>query len=108
MQQPKNSKSTYEKQAKNLAKSFHAKVRQELAPYLARIDKQNVQYQKNYGGGVCATHDFADANKIMAVAFEECFGRAVVIHDSRDIDLWNHAWDIAKKHGFSKEWEDPE
>ena len=43
---------------------------------------------------VCHSHDFTDANMIMAEAF------AADGFDTDDFALWNEVWDIAKKNGF--------
>lgn len=53
-----------------------------------------------YSSGVCATHDFVDANMAMAEAFEEVVGRAPEVFDGdinqqHDIRIWNEAWIIA-------------
>lgn len=57
--------------------------------------------------GVCASHDFMDANMAMEAAFKRAFGREPVTNfeteeDAKadkplpDLDLWNKAWDHAK------------
>ena len=48
----------------------------------------------------CASHDHTDANMAMLEAFEVLFGRANDLQDDGDTDLWNAAWDKAKKQGF--------
>lgn len=59
--------------------------------------------------GVCASHDFMDANMAMAGAFQRSFGRApwttYDLEDGRcteadmeaDVALWNAAWAQAKE-----------
>ena len=66
-----------------------------------------------YSDGVCASHDFCDANMAMAEAFETVTGRepafgydtladgspvdpAAAIQADADCDTWNAAWAIAK------------
>lgn len=49
-----------------------------------------------YGAGVCASHDFCDANMVMAPAFEEVMGREIDLQSDSDLALWSQAWDIAK------------
>ncbi len=57
--------------------------------------------------GVCASHDFRDANMNMSDAFESVVGRAIMLcGDTKagyavaqvDADLWNQAWDVAKRY----------
>lgn len=58
-----------------------------------------------YAGSVCATHDFADANEIMAEAFETVMGRSLLAEDREpdeaDVLLWGSAWDHAKETRLS-------
>lgn len=59
---------------------------------------------RTYPAGICASHDFCDANVYMQAAFETVMQRDLIVedangdihHDERDGDLWNAAWDIAK------------
>lgn len=44
----------------------------------------------------CASHDFVDANMVMAEAFYNVFGRHINAISSRDSLIWGMAWDIAK------------
>lgn len=50
--------------------------------------------------GVCASHEFCDANMAMDEAFENLFGRPSVLGDDpdgeADLALFNAAWDWAK------------
>lgn len=60
----------------------------------------------------CATHDYCDANEAMARAFEVTFGRPPLtsadVEDAgesesvleADTNLWNSAWDLAKRGEF--------
>jgi len=58
--------------------------------------------------GVCHSHDFCDANMSMHAALEECgFDVSALFSecDEKDeegpiYDLWNRAWDLAKKAQF--------
>lgn len=49
----------------------------------------------------CASHDFLDANMIMAAAFKEVHGREVAFSDEAnadaDVDAWNAAWTLARQ-----------
>ena len=49
------------------------------------------------GEGVCASHDFCDANMVMCEAFEIVAGRALgdEISDG-DVAAWNAAWNAAR------------
>jgi hypothetical protein len=49
--------------------------------------------------GVCASHDFCDANAAMDQAFEDVLGRSANV-DS-DNALWGRAWDWAIDHYLS-------
>lgn len=50
--------------------------------------------------GCCASHDFCDANMVMADAFEEVLGHALDAGDETHAALVNRAWDLAKNAGF--------
>jgi hypothetical protein len=50
---------------------------------------------------VCHSHDFIDANIVMAEAFERVMGREADTQDGADLDLFNGAWDAAKASGFA-------
>lgn len=60
--------------------------------------------------GVCATHDFCDANMAMNEAFEKVMGREFTFNSDEepeleeqaenDSNLFNEAWSIAKKNNF--------
>lgn len=50
------------------------------------------------GNGLCASHDFCDANMAMDEAFTVIMGREINLEDEHgDNALWNSAWDIAHK-----------
>lgn len=73
------------------------------------IKKRN----RTYGEGICATHDFFDANMAMEDAFRRTFGRNPWLgsdveegrcsENDSDVDLayWNAAWDQAKSGWLS-------
>lgn len=50
--------------------------------------------------GTCASHDFLDANIVMADAFRNVMGREVQIESELDAKLWNLAWNEAKENKF--------
>lgn len=59
----------------------------------AEMRRVNVDHESD---GVCASHDYCDANMPMADAFEEVIGREPEPADEADAALWSRAWDIAK------------
>jgi hypothetical protein len=75
------------------------------AAELAEIKKRNATYD----AGVCATHDFMDANMAMQEAFVRTFSREpftpIDVEEGttseerveHDLTHWNRAWDIAKR-----------
>lgn len=80
-----------------VATAFSALVRVHLADALETIRERNRQPKYL---GCCATHDFCDANEVMAEAFTKTTGRAIDLNSQRDTDLWNAAWDQAKAAEF--------
>ncbi len=46
--------------------------------------------------GICASHDFCDANEAMAQAFATIVGREAKVLDDGDNALWSVAWDCAQ------------
>lgn len=64
----------------------------------------------DWGGMVCHSHDFCDANMAMDEAFRHVMNRDPIADieagmSEADCMLWNDAWDIARRHRF---WGDPE
>lgn len=62
--------------------------------------------------GVCASHDFCDANMAMQEAWEEITGREIPFADDggmtqADCDLWGAAWEAAKATHLTCESRDP-
>ena len=53
-----------------------------------------------YASPICASHDFCDANMVMAQAFEEVAGHAPEANSESDADIWNAAWDHARQKGL--------
>lgn len=49
----------------------------------------------------CASHDFCDANEVMAEAFSKTVGREIDLESDADTSLWNAAWDIAVATKFA-------
>jgi hypothetical protein len=54
----------------------------------------------------CASHDYVDANMLMAEAFCLVVGRDVDLQNQQDVELWNKAWDHAKVEDFFVDWGD--
>jgi hypothetical protein len=50
---------------------------------------------------VCHSHDFCDANMAMDEAWSRMFQDEIDLSSEIDTDLWNAAWDLAKKHNFN-------
>lgn len=63
---------------------------------LRAIDLAN----KTAEAGVCCSHDYCDANEVMARAFWVVVGRRVKTQDDGDCSLWSRAWDLAKRQGL--------
>ena len=86
--------------ARRLGDRFAEIVREDFtAEQVAEIRRRNATPQ--YAGDVCATHDFCDANEIMAEAFAEVVGRPLALGDDEpnqqaDFALWGAAWGYAK------------
>lgn len=84
-----------------LALKFVTLLRAELT------DEQWAEMRAKNGTGeyklACASHDYVDANMVMAAAFKEVHGREVAFHDEdpataeADIDAWNAAWTLARQ-----------
>jgi hypothetical protein len=80
----------------SLSDKFSALVRAELAEHMPVI----IQRNKTAPAGVCATHDFCDANEIMAEAFLDQLGHAPDGDCENDTALWNAAWDMSLQNSF--------
>lgn len=51
---------------------------------------------------ICHTHDFCDANMLMAAAWQECFPHeAFCLQNTFHTELWSAAWQQAKAAEFS-------
>ncbi|MZR12693.1 hypothetical protein GQE99_06620 [Maritimibacter sp. DP07] len=86
-----------------IAQAFCNAVREAFsADELAEINARNASAD-SIG---CATQDFADANEIMAGAWETALGRPVDLPAigagdvSPEADMWNRAWTMARESGF--------
>lgn len=84
-----------------LATEFARQLQQALEPWeWAEVLRRNATPE--YDEGICASHDFCDANTVMLVAFEDLHKRPMVMdggdspEEQIDHALWSAAWDIAK------------
>jgi hypothetical protein len=50
--------------------------------------------------GVCASHDYCDANVVMAEAFNKICGREIELGSEEDCFWWGEAWNYAKANSF--------
>lgn len=86
--------------AQTIADAFRRAIAEDLGTDIAaEIDERNATPE--YADGCCATHDFCDANMVMAEAFEAVTGRGPDVSSAEDTNLWNAAWDIARTQGFN-------
>lgn len=53
--------------------------------------------------GICHSHDYCDANEVMARAFAQVVGREFDLES--DIALWSSAWAYAMTHGLGQDAE---
>ena len=84
---------------KELARSFSQLLKQYLTEdQILEIIKRNDLPQYF---GCCATHDFLDSNMVMDEAFTEVMGREINIQSDLDLNIWNQAWNEAKKEKFN-------
>lgn len=56
---------------------------------IGRIQEEN----KELPAGVCASHDYCDANVPMAIAFRAVMRRNMDVQSPADCALWGAAWD---------------
>ncbi len=82
-----------------LARQFADVLHEWLTPAeFAEMQRRN---RTSKYDSACASHDFCDANIAMEDAFKRAFGREPNLENNGDIDLWNEAWDVAKKNLLS-------
>jgi hypothetical protein len=80
-----------------VARAFADNLRRELgAARMATVIAAN----KTVAPGVCASHDYCDANMPMAAAFETVMGREPDASADADATLWSRAWDMAREAEF--------
>ncbi|MGA3210240.1 MAG: hypothetical protein ABSD20_02980 [Terriglobales bacterium] len=84
--------------AEELAKKFSELLNRHLEP--ADTHDIVVRHCGEQNRSACYSHDFCDANMVMAEAAFEAFGILDPGAADEDAKLWNAAWDIAKKNDF--------
>jgi hypothetical protein len=82
-----------------LARQFADVLQEWLTP--AEFEEMQRRNKMRMHENACASHDFCDANMAMEDAFRRTFGREPNLQDDTDIDVWNNAWDAAKKNWLS-------
>lgn len=50
---------------------------------------------------ICHSHDFIDANAVMADAFEACFKESINFENKIHLEIINEAWSLAKNQALS-------
>lgn len=83
-----------------LANEFSRIVKRDLSDKLFEINLRNKE-QSYILSNCCATHDFCDANELMAEAFKTVVGTEIDLQNDVHLDLWNNAWNIAKQAEFN-------
>lgn len=79
---------------------FRELLEERFGPYgMGVIDAKNLAYA---GMGVCATHDYCDANMVMDQAFREIVGCEVDVENDLHVNLWNDAWSYAREIGYER------
>ena len=94
----------------SLAAAFSDRVRKALSPAeLATVNERNLAHGLTKSD-ICATHDFTDANELMAAAWADAFGPIDESYDAddnpvwpseADMRIWNAAWQMAKESRFT-------
>ena len=88
----------------SIAIEFARIIRQELGGYAAIADAKNALSYHNGDFDTCATHDYIDANEVMAEAFKAVVGHEPEVTNQEDCYLFNTAWRRAKEGGFMHDW----
>ena len=85
-----------------LARDFARRLRDVCgAAALVEMDRRN---RDDYPDGACASHDFCDANIVMAATLEAYLDLAPgsLELDDSTIPLWDGAWNHAAQAGFAR------
>ena len=84
-----------------LASRFSTELRSTLsAEQMQTVVNRNLQALAA-GYDDCHSHDFCDANEVMASAFQAVAGREMDLKIDSDCAAWGKAWRLAKKSAFS-------
>lgn len=51
----------------------------------------------------CHSHDYCDANEVMAPAFAAVVGREINLQNEKDCELWSEAWNWAMVNGLGQD-----
>lgn len=79
---------------KQLGEVFTQYLRREIGPQrFTEVVRRNAVEQSP---SVCHSHDFIDANEVMAEAFRAVIGREIDLQSDADCALWSDAWAVAK------------
>lgn len=77
-----------------IALEFNSLLRELLGPEkyseVCRINRRETN------PGICASHNYCDANVWMARAFKTVLGLQVKPNNEKHAGIWNRAWDMAK------------
>jgi hypothetical protein len=87
-----------------LAKAFSEILQKEIGDdNIQQAAKLNL---KEKSSGICHSHDYCDANMVMAEAMDKVLGVNMekdypdMIQNETIVGIWNAAWSEAHKHGF--------
>lgn len=86
-----------DQQITKIAEAFAEVMKQWLSPAEFAEMKRANETDETYSGGVCASHNFCDANMAMMVAFKDVVGRDPEVENEDDCELWNETWGLARK-----------
>lgn len=90
---------------RDLAKEFSRLLRQELTrEEIVELIRRNIDYRLQGFKGMCASHEFLDANMTMHEAFENVF-KFSPFENSMDcgtVELWNSSWRMAVNHELNE------
>ena len=97
-------------EALKLSEAFSRLINEELtAEQITEVNKIN---RIPGNESICGTHDYIDANEVVAAAFKEVFGYDFPLPGdvedglfakttyARDCEIWNLAWSISKRLRF--------
>ncbi len=87
---------TAQKQAPHitLAETFARLLREYILP--SQFELMRLANKAEANPEVCHSHDFLDANEVMAEAFRLTLGREIDLQSDADVRLWAEAWSAAK------------